>query len=71
MREGAELVNEPGAWAMSTLVDAPTRTAAAAFYGSVFGWSVEPYGPASLFRLPRLRRRHGARSSPSRATSSP
>ena len=50
-REGAELVNEPGAWAMSTLVTGDTA-AAGAFYGTVFGWGVEPYGPASLFRLP-------------------
>jgi predicted enzyme related to lactoylglutathione lyase len=50
-REGAQLVNEPGAWAMSALqTDAPDR--AAAFYCAVFGWETEAFGPATLFRLP-------------------
>lgn len=50
-REGAQLVNEPGAWAMSALqTGAPDR--AAAFYGSVFGWETEAFGPATLFRRP-------------------
>ena len=25
---------------------------AVAFYGKVFGWTTEPFGPATLFRLP-------------------
>jgi predicted enzyme related to lactoylglutathione lyase len=50
-REGAQLVNEPGAWSMSALqTDAPDR--AAEFYGAVFGWETEAFGPATLFRLP-------------------
>jgi len=51
VREGAQLVNEPGAWAMSSLVSADPA-AAAGFYGSLFGWTAEAYGPVSLFRLP-------------------
>jgi uncharacterized protein len=51
IREGAELINEPGAWAMSALRTAdPDR--AAAFYASTFGWDAESYGPVHLFRLP-------------------
>ena len=51
IRDGAMLVNEPGAWAMSALrTGDPAR--AAAFYGAVFGWAAEPYGPAWLLRLP-------------------
>lgn len=50
-RQGAQRVNEPGAWAMSTLIT-PDAEAARSFYGSVFGWSTEPYGPVTLFRLP-------------------
>jgi uncharacterized protein len=50
-REGAQLVNEPGAWSMSALQTAdPERDAA--FYGAVFGWEAEPFGPATMFRLP-------------------
>jgi predicted enzyme related to lactoylglutathione lyase len=54
-REGAQVVNEPCAWAMSTLL---TRdpAAAIAFYGTVFGWRTEPLDmggmPVTLFRLP-------------------
>jgi uncharacterized protein len=48
---GAELVNEPGAWAMSLLAS-PDPEGAKAFYGSVFGWETEAFGPATLFRLP-------------------
>ena len=51
VREGAQLVNEPGAWAMSSLVSRDPG-AAARFYGSVFGWELEEYGPVGLFRLP-------------------
>jgi predicted enzyme related to lactoylglutathione lyase len=50
-REGAQLVNEPSAWSMSALqTDDPER--AATFYGDVFGWETEAFGPATLFRLP-------------------
>jgi predicted enzyme related to lactoylglutathione lyase len=48
---GAELVNEPGAWAMSSL-STPDPEAANAFYGAVFGWTTEAFGPATLYRLP-------------------
>jgi uncharacterized protein len=48
---GAELVNEPGAWAMSLLAS-PDVEGAKAFYGSVFGWETEGFGPATMFRLP-------------------
>jgi predicted enzyme related to lactoylglutathione lyase len=54
-RHGAGIVNEPSAWAMS-LLSTPEPEAAAAFYGSVFGWQCEPFADAgpgvSLFRLP-------------------
>ena len=39
---GAELVNEFGAWAMSSL-GTPDPDAAAAFYGAVFGWTTEAF----------------------------
>ena len=48
---GAQLVNEPGAWAMSAL-STPDPEAAKAFYGAVFGWETEAFGPATLYRLP-------------------
>jgi len=48
---GAQLVNEPGAWAMSML-HAPDPEAAAAFYAAVFGWETEAFGPATMWRLP-------------------
>jgi hypothetical protein len=51
VRQGAQLVNEPGAWAMSTL-HAPDPGRAAAFYGELFGWTTEEFGPFTLFRLP-------------------
>ena len=54
-RQGAQIVNEPSAWAMS-LLSTPDPDGAAEFYGSVFGWRCEPFtdaGPGiSLFRLP-------------------
>jgi predicted enzyme related to lactoylglutathione lyase len=54
-RAGAQLVNEPGAWAMSHL-DSPDPDAAAAFYGAVFGWTTEAFGEGAgavtMFRLP-------------------
>jgi predicted enzyme related to lactoylglutathione lyase len=48
---GAELVNEPSAWAMSFL-QTPDPDVAATFYGDVFGWETESFGPATMFRLP-------------------
>ena len=51
-RQGAQRVNEPSAWSMSIL---HTREpdAAKVFYGEVFGWDSEPFGPEfTLFRLP-------------------
>jgi len=54
-RQGAQLVNEPRAWAMSVL-QTSDQAVAAAFYRAVFGWEAEPFGPAeaglTLFRLP-------------------
>jgi predicted enzyme related to lactoylglutathione lyase len=50
-REGAQLVNEPSAWSMSALQTSdPDR--AARFYGAVFGWETDAFGPATLCRLP-------------------
>ena len=49
-REGAQIVNEPSAWAMSTLhTTDPER--AIAFYRSVFGWQPDAFGPITLWRL--------------------
>jgi uncharacterized protein len=48
---GAERVNEPSAYAMSML-QTPDPEPAKAFYGAVFGWTTEAFGPATLFRLP-------------------
>jgi uncharacterized protein len=48
---GAEVVNEPGAWAMSLLSTTDTD-AATAFYGAVFGWQTEDFGGATMWRLP-------------------
>lgn len=54
-REGAQLVNEPGTWTMSSLHTTDSGSAAA-FYGSVFGWQPESSGPPgaqmTLWRLP-------------------
>jgi predicted enzyme related to lactoylglutathione lyase len=54
-RHGAELVNEPSAWAMS-LLSTSDPEAAAEFYETLFGWQREPFADAgpgvSLFRLP-------------------
>jgi predicted enzyme related to lactoylglutathione lyase len=50
-RHGAQLVNEPGAWSMSRL-DTADPEGAAAFYGEVFGWTTESFGPFTMFRLP-------------------
>jgi uncharacterized protein len=54
-REGAQLINEPGTWAMSSL-HTTDGDGAKAFYGSVFGWQPEAFGPPeaemTLWRLP-------------------
>jgi predicted enzyme related to lactoylglutathione lyase len=54
-REGAQLINEPGTWAMSSLHTGDGE-AAKAFYGSVFGWQPDAFGspeaPMTLWRLP-------------------
>ena len=51
-RQGAQRVNEPGAWAISQLAT-PGADGAEAFYGTLFGWTTEAFGPAfRLFRLP-------------------
>jgi predicted enzyme related to lactoylglutathione lyase len=53
--KGAELVNAPGSWNSSDL-HTPDPDAAAAFYGSVFGWETDmlEFGgfKSWLFRLP-------------------
>jgi predicted enzyme related to lactoylglutathione lyase len=54
-RQGAQLVNERGAWAMSHLRSTdPER--AAAFFGVLFGWTTETFGEGeaaiTMFRLP-------------------
>ena len=68
-RAGAARVNEPSAWAMS-LLTTPDPEGAKAFYGELFGWEAEAFGPSSGSVPPaRLRRRRG-RSSRFRATSS-
>jgi uncharacterized protein len=52
---GAQVVNQPGAWAMSTLAT-PDPDSAAAFYGSLFGWQADAmdFGgfTATMWRLP-------------------
>lgn len=54
-RQGAQLVNEPGAWSMSFLSTGDPRSAAS-FYRSMFGWETESFSfgdmDAVLFRLP-------------------
>jgi predicted enzyme related to lactoylglutathione lyase len=54
-REGAQLVNEAGAWAMSSLHTTDVEKAKG-FYGEVFGWQTEPFGPPGaqimLWRMP-------------------
>jgi uncharacterized protein len=48
---GAQLVNAPGAWSMSMLTT-HDPDGAAAFYGAVFGWRPEAFGPMTMCRLP-------------------
>lgn len=52
-RVGAELVNEPGTWAMSAL-HTPSPERAHAFYAAVFGWQLQPVpdAPLAFWRLP-------------------
>ncbi|WP_028068084.1 VOC family protein [Solirubrobacter soli] len=50
-REGAQLINEPGTWQMSSL-HTHEPEAAAAFYQALFGWEIQEFGGATLFRLP-------------------
>jgi hypothetical protein len=52
-REGAQLVNEPRAWAMSLLHTSDLERAEA-FYGAVFGWQATPFGAGAPFTLCRL-----------------
>lgn len=50
-RKGAQVVNEPGAYAMSGLRTTDTD-GAARFYGAMFGWEPEPFGPMTMWRRP-------------------
>lgn len=52
-REGAQLLNEASAWAMSRL-HTTDLAAAAAFYQEVFGWQAEPFGDDVSLLLARL-----------------
>jgi predicted enzyme related to lactoylglutathione lyase len=60
---GAQLVNEPGSWIMSTLHTAEP-SAASAFYAAVFGWQTEPFGGATLFRMPGYEGGHAQQAIP-------
>jgi predicted enzyme related to lactoylglutathione lyase len=51
LRQGAQIVNEAGAWSMSALQTADPE-GAKAFYRAVFGWEAEAFGPITMFRLP-------------------
>ncbi len=48
---GAQVVNEPGAWAMSMLATSDPE-AAKGFYGRVFGWETDEFEGFWLWRLP-------------------
>lgn len=54
-RKGAQVINEPRAWAMSALVT-PRPRECARFYEAMFGWKTEAWGTVpsavTLFRLP-------------------
>jgi hypothetical protein len=54
-RHGAQVVNEPSAWAMSLLAT-PDPEAATHFYGELFGWETESFdaggATVTLWRLP-------------------
>jgi uncharacterized protein len=55
LRQGAQLINEASAWAMSQL-RTPEPEQAAAFYGAIFGWTTETFGAGAgavtMFRKP-------------------
>jgi predicted enzyme related to lactoylglutathione lyase len=51
LRAGAQLVNEPDAWMMSSL-HSPDPDRAAPFYGALFGWEREAFGAVTLWRRP-------------------
>jgi predicted enzyme related to lactoylglutathione lyase len=52
---GAQLVNEPGAWAMS-IVNTPDVEGAKRFYGALFGWGTQTFDAGAveltMWRLP-------------------
>jgi uncharacterized protein len=48
---GAQRVNAPGSWTMSSL-HTPDLGRAAAFFGTVFGWKAESLGALTMFRVP-------------------
>jgi predicted enzyme related to lactoylglutathione lyase len=48
---GSQIVNSPGAWNFSDL-HTPDPAASLAFYGDVFGWTVDPGLGAGMIRLP-------------------
>jgi predicted enzyme related to lactoylglutathione lyase len=54
-RRGAQLVNEPSAWAMSALTT-PDPDRCKRFYGAVFGWETETFGlgdaEVTMWKLP-------------------
>jgi predicted enzyme related to lactoylglutathione lyase len=54
-RQGAQRVNQPGAWSMSQLAT-PDPEGSKAFYGAVFGWTTDTFdlghSQITLFRLP-------------------
>src|SRR3984893_17553831 len=47
--KGAQVVNEPGAWAMSML-NTPEPERAERFYRTVFDWETESFGDVTLWR---------------------
>ena len=53
---GAQIVNEPGAWAMSALTTPDPAAGAKAFYGAVFGWQADAFAmgdvEVTMWRLP-------------------
>jgi predicted enzyme related to lactoylglutathione lyase len=55
LHKGAQIVNEPGAWSMSSL-DTPDPEGAKAFYAALFGWTTETFDlgeeSITMFRLP-------------------
>jgi hypothetical protein len=55
-RDGAELINEPRAWDISSLRTTDIEGSKASLYASMFGWQPEVFGgadsPISVWRLP-------------------